>query len=133
MSLQTIRGEWAVALSALVFVSMLMFASYQKSEALKQTQKAKMQAQEIKYAVALKKIYDPKKSTKALKKIEDFVSKAGGEVQKRKKRAVVEVPQIAPKNLDKLLGTILSAPFVLEKMYVKKVGTNYSLYLEIRW
>ena len=54
-------------------------------------------------------------------------------MQKRKKSAVVEVPQVAPKSLDKVLGMILSAPFVLEKMRIKKIGTNYSLDLEIRW
>ena len=133
MILHRYRNELMVLLSLLLLAGALLYKHAQVSAAIENRNDTKYAVREFKELIALKKRWGDKQLSKRVEKLKTVVSPDKIKWQKKSKKLKVSYTGLTPKELNRVMTSILNLAIQIEHLEIRNRQNNYDLELACKW
>lgn len=133
MNWKQYQNELIVLAALLVMLFSFMYKYNQVTSREAGVKIVQKNTEELKEAIALKKIWGDKKTGKKVESLQVLVPENKLKWSKKGKKLIAVFMGINANELNKLTTKILNLPMVITLLDVKKIGTNYKLELKCNW
>lgn len=133
MNWKRYQNELMVLGAFLLMFSMYLYKQHAISSQSGERNEVTQTIEEIKEAVALKKVWADKKIAQKVEKLKTLVPASKVKWSKKSRKVTAFYTELKPSELNKLGSKILNTPVIIDKLDVQKTGTSYKMEFKCRW
>ena len=133
MNWKLYRNELIVAASLLLMLGTLIYKNSQISSRSQEMSNLKHTVTEFRELVSLQKTWTNKKVSKKVDKLEKIVSQSKVKWSKKGKKLTAVYKGLDPKELNKLITTILSMAVQIEELKIARNSSSYDVEFKCKW
>ena len=133
MNWKLYRNELIVAASLVLMLSTLIYKNSQISSRSQEMSSLKHTVTELRELVSLQKTWSNKKVSKKVDKLEKIVSQSKVKWSKKGKKLTAVYKGLDPKELNKLITTILSMAVQIEELKIARNSSSYDVEFKCKW
>ncbi len=133
MNWKLYRNELIVAASLLLMLGTLIYKNSQISSRSQEMSSLKHTVTEFRELVSLQKTWTNKKVSKKVDKLEKIVSQSKVKWSKKGKKLTAVYKGLDPKELNKLITTILSMAVQIEELKIARNSSSYDVEFKCKW
>ncbi len=133
MNWKLYKNELILAVSLVLMLSMLFYKNNQISSRAQEMSSHKHTVMELRELISLQKIWADKKVSKKVDKLEKIVSSPKVKWSKRGKKLTADYKDLDPKELNKLITTILSMAVQIQELKINRNDSSYDVEFKCKW
>jgi len=133
MNWKLYRNELIVAASLVLMLSTLIYKNSQISSRSQEMSSLKHTVTEFRELVSLQKTWANKNISKKVDKLEKIVSQSKVKWSKKGKKLTAVYKGLDPKELNKLITTILSMAVQIEELKIARNSSSYDVEFKCKW
>ena len=133
MNWKRYQNELMVLGAFLLMFSMYLYKQHAVSSQSGELNNVIQTMEEIKEAVALKKVWADKKISTKVEKLRTVVPASKLKWRKKRNKVTAFYKALKPSELNKLTSKILNTPIVIDKLDIQKTGSSYNVEFKCRW
>jgi len=133
MNWKLYRNELIVAASLVLMLSTLIYKNSQISSRSQEMSSLKHTVTEFRELVSLQKTWANKNISKKVDKLEKIVSRSKVKWSKKGKKLTAVYKGLDPKELNKLITTILSMAVQIEELKIARNSSSYDVEFKCKW
>ncbi len=133
MNWKLYRNELIVAASLLLMLGTLIYKNSQISSRSQEMSSLKHTVTEFRELVSLQKTWTNKKVSKKVDKLEKIVSQSKVKWSKKGKKLTAVYKGLDPKELNKLITTILSMAVQIQELKIARNSSSYDVEFKCKW
>jgi len=133
MNWKLYRNELIVAVSLLLMLGTLIYKNSQISSRSQEMSSLKHTVTELRELVSLQKTWSNKKVSKKVDKLEKIVSQSKVKWSKKGKKLTAVYKGLNPKELNKLITTILSMAVQIQELKIARNSSSYDVEFKCKW
>ncbi len=133
MNWKLYRNELIVAASLVLMLSTLIYKNSQISSRSQEMSSLKHTVTEFRELVSLQKTWTNKKVSKKVDKLEKIVSQSKVKWSKKGKKLTAVYKGLDPKELNKLITTILSMAVQIQELKIARNSSSYDVEFKCKW
>ena len=133
MNWKLYRNELIVAVSLLLMLGTLIYKNSQISSRSQEMSSLKHTVTEFRELVSLQKTWANKNISKKVDKLEKIVSQSKVKWSKKGKKLTAVYKGLDPKELNKLITTILSMAVQIEELKIARNSSSYDVEFKCKW
>ncbi len=133
MNWKLYRNELIVAASLLLMLGTLIYKNSQISSRSQEMSSLKHTVTEFRELVSLQKTWANKNISKKVDKLEKIVSQSKVKWSKKGKKLTAVYKGLDPKELNKLITTILSMAVQIQELKIARNSSSYDVEFKCKW
>jgi len=133
MNLKLYRNELIVAASLLLMLSGLLYKNTQISSGAQEMLSNKDTVKEFRELIVLQKTWANKNISKKVDKLEKIIPASKVKWSKKGKKLTAVYNGLDPKELNKLITTILSMAVQIQELKINRNSSSYDVGLKCKW
>ncbi len=133
MNWKLYRNELIVAASLLLMLGTLIYKNSQISSRSQEMSSLKHTVTEFRELVSLQKTWTNKKVSKKVDKLEKIVPSSKVKWSKKGKKLTAVYKGLDPKELNKLITTILSMAVQIQELKIARNSSSYDVEFKCKW
>ena len=133
MNLKLYRNELIVALSLLLMLFAFIYKNTQISSGAQAMLSNKHTVSEFRELIALQKTWANKNISKKVDKLKKVIPASKVKWSKKGKKLTAVYNGLDPKELNKLITTILSTAVQIQELKINRNGSSYDVGLKCKW
>ncbi len=133
MNWKLYRNELIVAASLVLMLSTLIYKNSQISSRSQEMSSLKHTVTEFRELVSLQKTWANKNISKKVDKLEKIVSQSKVKWSKKGKKLTAVYKGLDPKELNKLITTILSMAVQIQELKIARNSSSYDVEFKCKW
>jgi len=133
MNWKLYKNELIVALSLLLMLSGLLYKNTQISSQSQEMLSTKHTVREFRELVSLQKTWANKNISKKVDKLEKIVPSSKVKWSKKGKKLTAVYKDLDPKELNKLITTVLSMAVQIQELKINRNNSSYDVEFKCKW
>ena len=133
MNWKLYKNELIVALALLLMLSGLLYKNTQISSGTQEMLSTKHTVREFRELVSLQKTWANKNISKKVDKLEKIVPSSKVTWSKKGKKLTAVYKEIDPKELNKLITTVLSMAVQIQELKINRNNSSYDVEFKCKW
>ena len=133
MNWKPYKNELIAAVSLILMLSALLYKNDQISSRSQEMLSTKHTVREFRELIALQKTWANKNISKKVDKLEKIVPSSKVKWSKKGKKLTVSYKNIDPKELNKLMTSILSMAVQIQELKINRNDSSYDVEFKCKW
>ena len=133
MNWKRYKNELIVAASLLLMLTALIYKNTQISSSSQEMSNLQYRVTEFREVVALKKTWADKKVSKKVDKLKQIAPASKVKWSKKGKKLSARYKDLTPKELNKLITTILSMAVQIQELKINRSSSFYDVEFKCKW
>jgi len=133
MNWKLYKNELIVALALLLMLSGFFYKNTQISSGTQEMLSTKHAVREFRELVSLQKTWSNKNMSKKVDKLEKIVPPSKVKWSKKGKKLTAVYKELDPKELNKLITTILSMAIQIQELKINRNNSSYAVEFKCKW
>jgi len=133
MNWKSYKNELIVAVSLLLMLSALLYKNNQISSRSQEMLSTKHSVREFRELIALQKTWANKNISKKVDKLEKIIPSSKVKWSKKGKKLTASYKNIDPKELNRLMTSILSMTVQIQELKINRNDSSYDVEFKCKW